>query len=512
MANLFNPKERRVLPNWRSFNLTVDLGELNDWQIKGGKDYSRNLSIEDYLLSWEQNKTIAIAGDLLSAAFVNGFTENPTVKEAASFVLSNQDKSTSTLLNFTEKIVNPPTLKPERRLTLNNLEDCIKFNNIGDSIRKIKDRLNQYPYNPILYVELSRLYAILGHREKALQNMSIALHLAPENRFVLRAASRLYTHFDSVDYIHHFIKNSDIVQYDPWITSTEIALATIMNRGSRLIKKGLQMIKSGKYSPFSLTELAASIGTLEFFNGNRKKTKKLLKTALISPNDNSLAQVEWILNKIYLFEIDPVDYGIENKYEALAIDNYHNNQWEQALENSVAWFCDLPFSKQPVMFGSHIASDILDKPEIARELLCAGLVSHPNDAQIINNLAYSLALENKLDEAENYIRRLRNWSNIDDLIAKICLTATSGLISFRKGLQDEGRYLYLKAIEATRLLKNKHFKWLAELNYAREEILSESEHIESIMKKVNKIPDDTEYPNVNKLKFDVMRLYNKARE
>lgn len=511
MENLFHPKNRRVLPNWRSFSLTVDLGELNDWRGKGINCHSFNLSIEDYLLSWEQSKTIAIAGDLLSAAFVNGFTENPIVKEAAFFVLSNQDKSTNTLLNFAKIIVNPPTETLKKRVTLDNLKGSIGFKNIGNSIREIKDRLNQYPLNPILYVELSRLFSILGHKEKALQNMSIALQLAPENRFVLRAASRLYTHFDLIDYIYQFINNSDIVKHDPWVISAEIALATIMGRSSRLIKKGLQMIKSGRYSPLSLTELAASIGTLEFFNDNRKKTKNLLKTALILPNDNSLAQVRWILNKIHLFEINPSDYKAENKYEALVLDNYYKRQWNEALENSVAWFCDLPFSKQPVMFGSHIASDILDKPEVARELLCAGLVSHPNDAQIINNLAYSLALENKLDEAEAYIGKIRNWSNVDSL-AKICLMATSGLISFRRGFQDEGRYRYLKAIEATKALKDKQFKWLAELNNAREEILSESGHIDSIMEAIKKIPGDTEYPHINKLRNDVMVLYAKTKK
>ena len=511
MANLFDPKDRRVLPNWRSYSLTVDLGELNDWHEESINRYSRNLSIDDYLLSWEQSKTIAIAGDLLSAAFVNGFAENPVVKDAALFVLSNQDKSTNTLINFAEKIINPPDDTIKRRVTFNNPEDCIQPNSLGNLIREIKNRLKQYPLNPILYVELSRLYSILGHKEKALQNMSIALQLAPEDRFVLRAASRLYVHFDSIDYIYHLIKNSDVVQHDPWITSTEIALATIMKRSPHLIKKGLQMIKSGKYSPFSLTELAASIGTLEFFNGNRKKTRNFLKKALISPNDNSLAQVEWILNKTHLFEMNPSDYKIENKYEALVLNDYYNGQWNAGLKNSVAWFCDLPFSKQPVIFGSHIAGDILEKSDVARKLLYAGLISHPNDAQIINNLVYSLALENKLNEAEKYMGRIRNWSTIDP-IAQICLTATSGLISFRRGLQDQGRYQYLKAIEATKVLKNKHFQWLAELNYAREEILSKSDHIDSIMNAVKKIPEKTEYPHINKLRNDVLILYSKAKK
>lgn len=482
-------------------------GELNDWKTERINQTSNDLSIEDYLFSWRQNKTIAIAGDLLSAAFVNGFTDNPIVKEAAYFILSNSDKSTSVLSNFANRIVNPTTITPEKRFTLTNHENIIK--NLSNPIKMIKNRLDKYPLNPILYVELSRLYSILGYRDKALQNMSIALHLAPENRFILRAASRLYTHFDLVDYIHNVIRKSEIVKYDPWITSAEIALATIMRRSSKFIKTGLQMINSGKYSPFSLTELACSVGTLEFLDGNKIKTKKLLQTALKSPNDNSLAQIEWIVNKMHLFDINPANYTIENKYEALAFYNYYSNKWDKALENSIYWFYDLPFSGQPVMFGSHIAGMILYKRDIAIKFLKAGLVSHPNDAQIINNIAYFLALDNKVDDAENYLRKIRYSSEIKQT-TKICLKATHGLISFRKGFHEEGRYSYLEAISESKSIRNSNLWWLAILNYAREEILTKSSNIKSIIEDVKSIPDNTKYPDVNKLKTNVMDLYYKT--
>lgn len=511
MANLFNPMERRVLPNWRSFMLTASLGELSDWRPESISPTSRNLSIDDYILSWKQNKTLAIAGDLLSAAFVNRFTDNPTVKEAAFFVLSNQDQSTNSLLTLAEGITHEPIESLDTEVTLNKLADCIETDHIRKSIREIKSRLNQYRMNSIQYVELSRLYSILGHQEKALQNMSVALHLAPENRFVIRAASRLYTHFGSPDNIYHFINKSDIVRHDPWVASAEIALATIINHTPRSIKKGLQMISSGMYSPSSLTELAASIATLEFFSGNRKKTKHLLKTALISPNDNSLAQTGWILNKTRLFEVNPNDYDAEKKYEALVLDDYQKKRWDEALKYSILWFCDLPFSKQPVMYASNIAGCILDKPELARKLLHAGLVSHPNDPQIINNLAYSLASENQLDEAESYIKKIRSFSATDP-VTKLCLVATSGLISFRRGFQNEGRDLYHKAIEATKGLRYKRFRWLAELNLAREEILCKSGQIEVVVEGISKIPEDTEYPEVNKLRDDVIRLYNRTKK
>jgi len=509
MASLFEYNERTVLPNWRSFTQTLHFGELNDFASDRPSLTSTRLTIDDYLLSWAQNKTIPIAADLLSAAFVNGFTGNTIVKEAATFIYSNKNESTDAIIRLAEGILNPRIDIPQRSIVSASIEDCIDSLKVHQSIKIIKNQIAKYPLNPIFYVELSRLYSIIGLKQKAIQNMSVALHIIPENRFILRAAARLYAHFGLQEHIHNIIRKSEIVKYDPWITSAEIALATRIKRSSLFVKNGLQMIMSGKFSYYSLTELASSIGTLEFMNGHKKKAKKLLKTALISPNDNSLAQVGWILNNDYLFETNLSDYLIDNKYEALALDNYYGKKWNEALDNSIAWFCDLPFSKRPLVFGAHIA-DILDRPEFARRLLIEGLISHPKDAQIINNLAYSFALENKLPEAESYLAKLPSSSDIDP-VSKICLTATRGLISFRKGLAQEGRELYYETLKETKSIANRHLNLLAALNFAREEILSRSPYVEAIMAMVDTIPDDTSYPEVDKLKILVLDLHSKMK-
>jgi len=76
MANLFEQKDRRVIPNWRSFSRTLNLGELRYSKKKSESKDKTNLSIEDYLLDWEGSKSVSVAGDLNSASFVNVFIEN----------------------------------------------------------------------------------------------------------------------------------------------------------------------------------------------------------------------------------------------------------------------------------------------------------------------------------------------------------------------------------------------------------------------------------------------------
>ncbi len=505
MANFFEEKKRRVIPNWRSYKLTVEFGELDNIS---SNPREHNLSIDDYIFDWQKDKTISKAGDLISSAFVNGFPENPVVKEAAIFILNNEAKSTFSLSELAKEIIEQKTISPSKNLNFNNIDEYIKSNHTGNLIRAIKIKLNKFPYNPILYVELSRLYSFIGKQDKSITNMHIALQMSPNNRFILRAASRLFAHFGMVDYIHDIIRKSDLVKFDPWITSTEIALATIRERNSKFIKTGLELINSNNFSPLNITELATSIATLEFYYGSIKNTRKLLNRAIISPNDNTIAQIEWLMHIDNILTFNPTDYKIINNFEAIALENFYKSNWDLALENSAYWLCDLPFSKRPILLGSHIAGSILDKQKTAREFLRAGLKSHPNDPQLINNLTYSLALENRIPEAEKLLHKINNLPNINDS-TKICLTATRGLINFRKGNYDAGRKDYIKAMEDSKSLNNDYYNWLAILNFAREELLIKSEFSDSIMNAVSLVPDKTKHIEINKLKKQVIELKNK---
>jgi Flp pilus assembly protein TadD len=507
MANLFEQKDRRVIPNWRSFHSTWKLGELQYSKRYINEHKDNKLSIRDYLEAWEKNKSIAIAGDLISAAFVNRFVNNDKVKEAAEFILKSKDTNTVALNDFAHLILKPEYTNTDNYRVFKALDefdptDCFA------QIRKYKRRINNHPYNPIAYVDLSRLYAILGLEDKSIRNMKIALGLSPENRFVLRAAARLFSHFDKFEFAHNLIRKGELVKIDPWITASEIALATILGKTSKYIKAGMRMISSDNFSQHSLTELASSIGTLDFLSGNRKKARKYLRVALNSPNDNSLAQIEWINNKDLLLDTSPYDYDILNNYEAIALNDYFNRKYDSALGQCEQWFFDLPFSKRPVIFGSHIANSLLNKTNTAIKFLKLGLHSHPRDPQIINNLAYSLGLENRIDEAEEYMNQATYITDINTN-TKICLTATEGLISFRKGEIKKGSDIYQKAIGAARSTGIDYLTWLACLNYAREIILAHSDSTFSIENLLSNIPDNTRFPDIIKLKSEVINLFKK---
>ena len=69
--------------------------------------------------------------------------------------------------------------------------------------------------------------------------MDIAVALQPNNRFVLRSAVRLYTHYDLADKAIWFLKHSTATMYDPWLLSSELSVSMLMKRQSPLVKIGI---------------------------------------------------------------------------------------------------------------------------------------------------------------------------------------------------------------------------------------------------------------------------------
>ncbi len=155
----------------------------------------------------------------------------------------------------------------------------------------------------------------------------------------------------------------------------------------------------------------------------------------------------------------------------------------------------------------------LKKYDVAEKILRVGLKSRPNDAILLNNLAYSYARDNKLDEAERQLDIIDSLKNNDmKESTEVCSKATRGRVAYRRKHIEEGRALYL---EAARMTKEKgldvEYNQNALLNFFREELkaaegkLPEEDlvYIENYVKSINEHPNQ-KYITV--LKNDVMAL------
>ena len=512
MAAIIEEKDRRVIPNWRSFGITASLGELNANSLN-----SNNfpvLSVDSYIIDFKNNPSVPYAADLLSAALVNGYIDNKNVVEAAQLLLNHKDEITTSQEELANRVLNGPSTSQNviENITIKQLNDCISNQDFINRIKELKQHLRNFPYNSIAWVELSRCYSVLGQESKAIQTMKYAVQLSPNNRYVIRCATRLFAHYDELDLAQYVLRHSGMLKKDPWLLSAEVAINTIKGKVSNLLKLGVEIIDSNKFTPFSITELAASIATVHLLAGDRKKSRKMFSKSLISPNDNSIAQVEGVMNSKdkNLIEYDAKNIKTRHSYEALAINNFYNNNLIDALNNTCQWFCDMPFSKRPVMMGSFIAG-ILNNKDLAITFLKKGLVSHSNDSQILNNIAYYYALDNNLDEATKYIEKIDN-KYVDD-IDGICINATKGLIRFRNKEYESGRDYYLRAINETTVCGSKELNYKAILNYAREEILAKSEYVEQAINLINEMKDINNMGvEIKKLHSEVIELYQRYKK
>lgn len=507
MAFLCETPDRRVIPNWRSLRDTVSNGEL---EYPSNEHIAFNL--EEYEHDWSREHSLLYASELVSAAVANGIRHNSVAKDAAEFVLNQDGKTTESQRTVALSLLAEDN---DRAFPKCNHEIDELLMNTGEIYAKIgylKSIIRKYPFSPINYVEVARFYIMIGQTNQAIKMMNIALGLDSENRFISRSAARLFVHVEDLDLAHYVLRKNKQVAFDPWLMASEISVNLLRERSSSLIKKGVALINSGDFSPFSLSELSSSLGTLEFVKGTQKRSKLFFEKSLISPNDNSLAQAEWAkANKLSLHFDKTVCEKVNMSYEANALYAYQKDKYEDALKASIRWLNDMPYSKNPIFVGANISYTFLKDYKTAAKILKRGLEANPNEPAFMNNLAYTYALDGKLVEANEIIQKANKVADIDER-TQICLSATRGLIAYREKRIEEGRALYMEAIKAAKDIPgDPTYNWNAILNFIREEILATNlipSDVDEVLNQIHEAPKDK---GVKMLKQDIRQLISKRR-
>lgn len=468
MGNIFKTEKRRVIPKWRSIEVASQTGELKLPAIAiPNKSFDISV-LKDQINAFKNNQDLLHAGDLFSAAFVLGL-ENEFA-HVAEFILNNSNESSNSLLNLARKVL---YTKPNTEIKIEN-EDNNTLKHRA-SIQKYRHYLKKEPRNPLAWCELGRLYSLVAEPEKAKRCMDAALYLDKNNRFIVRSASRFYHHYDKdSEHAIAIIKKSEFAKYDPWLMSAEIGYSSILERKSTMAKTGMDFLKYSSHNDFDITELASSLGTLEFFNGKVRQAKKYINQSLLKPNDNSIAQAKWMSDGMNGLDIVIHNYNIPLAFEADAITALEQENYSQALQSSISWIDDEPYSTRPVKVASYIQSIFFNQNNTAISILRRGLEVNPNDLMLNNNLVYVLIRKGNIEEAVKVFKKkiFPRIASSDD-VSKLFLTATTGLLFYKDNLPDEGRKMYQRAIELAKAANNEYLVALATVHYLKEEV----EHI-----------------------------------
>jgi len=456
---LFEVKDRQVVPRWRDFNTTLSLGELQNSRNPPPISPDDKDAIARRVEEFEMDRNVWHAADLLSSAFVIGDLEHADL--AREFILANRTGAPNALISFASGT-----------LTGGYHAD---FSVEGDSqeklIHSIRTRLRSEPRNPILWVELARLYTLNGDRRRALRCMTTATGLAPDNRFVVRSAARLFLHEHDAGTALKVIRRAAGAKRDPWLLAAEIAVASASRSPALFAKIGTNRNQDDNITPFARTELSSALATLEMENGRTRKARQLFRQSLLGPNENSIAQVEWANRKIGGLEFDRELLTVPKSFEASANLNLNDGEWKYAIAQGMEWLRDQPFSTRPAAFTSYISSLIEDYGK-SITILKQSLTSNPDDPLLINNLAFALGSANRLEEAKNVLRKIDVTHINSGELSAVALAATAGLLLFRQGFLDRGREYYELAIERAGSQRNSKYKAMARLYLAREELIA----------------------------------------
>jgi pentatricopeptide repeat protein len=172
----------------------------------------------------------------------------------------------------------------------------------------------------------------------------------------------------------------------------------------------------------------------------------------------------------------------------------------------------LPFSKGSVLFGNNIALNKLKNHDMAIEIGKLGLLSHPHDPHLLNNIIYSLCLNNDLQEAEQLFQKVDKSDLTSKSIHNICLLATQGLLNYKKGNAETARALYLDSMELAKSTGHKSYISKALVNMTREEILLGRQDMSDVIPKLKDISKKSDDVDLKEDIREVIELFNKQKK
>lgn len=435
-----NNWERRVIPKWRSSKIHASLQDNLPLQQVGRKrnqEFLNEFSSEliKKLSQWRSRPDFGVAADLLNFSHVSHYRD--LLVEPALYLNDH-----------------PTKLSPQLATAVRSVLGIEEYQTYGDrvyvqaEIVRQKKYLDLNPRGAIPYVDIARLYVIKGQLKKAEKAIRTAVAIAPDNRFVLRSASRFYVHNDEPERALALLRKAPRTQEDPWVLASLIAIETMQDAPPSYFKRARAMMDSTRFNPVHLAELGAALATLQLNTGHFKNARRLFNQSLSNPNDNTVAQAVWAANEFSMaISIDP-DWLV-SRYSSEA--NYYTHEkignYTEALKCAQAWFDDEPFSTRPLQAGA-FAACILGRYDVAEDQIRQALLLDPTSPDSKNNLAFSLMARNKLSDAVSVLADVYSSEMRTGNALSGHTLANLGMFYYRQGDRDNGNKFYEHAVSA----------------------------------------------------------------
>lgn len=437
-------RPRNVIPRWRRFAATVEMGELGVPSRKGRRENGAPHELARRLRNWRPSDAAVYTADLLGSSLVAG--QHEEVRDAARELLRNEAPGALFQHLAARRVLSgrpPPRGSGTHAPAQQGNRDVIRSQIIYE--RKL---LRYAPDNPIAWTELAHAYTAVGEGDKAERCLQAACQLAPHNRFVLRSATRFWIHDKDPERSLWLLRRSRRLRRDPWLLAAELATSTVCGRESKEVKRAERLLESEREPTIHFSELAAALGVMEFEHGHTRRARNLFLRALQRPTENAVAQAVWFNRQspsAKLENLIQAHLATPRGYETLAWIRFRQGIWDQAVQALEHWLDDEPFASRPAIDASYLATLAMEDHSRAESIAMRGLQANPKDHRLENNLAVAQLHMNRVEDAAKIIARLP--AAPDDPRSTATMQATRGLLAFRQGQSERGAQLYLEAAD-----------------------------------------------------------------
>jgi len=426
------------VPRWRPSDRLQDSPEARPLRPRNDRVTVAHWFDTAYA-DWLQLKSMGALADAFSAAIVEDRSKEASM--LAREIMRQRGQATPTLQKLAEAVLDKG--RPEGGAG-GARPDLKRIEVVRQAIAFFKKKTAIQPRNAFVWHDLSYNYLMLGEAEKAERAMATALAVSGHHRLITRSASRLYIHVRQPEKALSTLTLSRGFIGDPWLLSAHVAISQGSDKSSKFLKQASALFET-QPGRIESSELGMALATEAFLNGRAKVAKKLAKSALIDPTENSLAQGVWISRKLNIDSMVADVSATKDAYEAQAFDAYYRGEWKSSLESALAWLRDQPFSSRPALLATFMAATFLRDFALSEEIARFSLRTNTDDWMLTNNLIVALAEQDKLQEATELFTNLRVPGTKNREYAT--WLATGGLIRFRSGDAEGGRALYGQSIE-----------------------------------------------------------------
>ncbi|MGC8518720.1 MAG: tetratricopeptide repeat protein [Steroidobacteraceae bacterium] len=485
--------DRRLLPRWRASEATISTAELASTSTVQ-KEAEPDAHFEERKLEWEHGHSVEVAAELVASGIALGRLNE--VEPAVRMLADNASDATPSIRAVARRALGERPTRPTEspRLRPERLDPTLIYSRIS----ALRRHVHLHPRDAYAWVDLARLYTILGQTASAERAIRIAIRLAPEDRFVLRSAVRYFVHVEDPPAAQRLLNGARATRVDPWLIAAEIAVSQVANRRSLTASIGQRGLDHSQWTPRSSSELAGALGTLLLEDGATHKARQFFRRSLEDPTENAIAQAQWASQRTSGLVVPAPLFEQPTTYEAQALRARLDGHWEVAISSSWEWADFEPTSSRPLMMGSYVASVVYGDGATVLEFSERGLSAEPHHPGLLNNKAVGLAYLGRVSEAISILAKVA--IDASPQFIQPALYATTGLLAFRAGDFATGRELYERAAAHPYTKRDRDVRILALWHLALEEALARTDQAEAAAARAERASKDTKLAEVAALR------------